>query len=82
MTEILKLNSIAGVVKENLPEDKYTITDDAKNPAGIIIIPSFKYGTTSAFSDTVVFLSFISAHLLPQYTPIHSVEPGPPIICL
>jgi len=37
MTEILKLNSIAGVVKENLPEDKYTITDDAKNPAGILV---------------------------------------------
>lgn len=37
MTEILKLNSIAGVVKENLPEDRYTITEDAKNPAGILV---------------------------------------------
>ncbi len=37
MTEILKLNSIAGVVKENLTEDKYTITEDAKNPVGILV---------------------------------------------
>lgn len=37
MTEILKLNSIADVVKENLPEDKYTITDNAENPVGILV---------------------------------------------
>ena len=37
MTEILKLNSIAGIVKNNLPEDKYVITDDAKEPAGILV---------------------------------------------
>ncbi len=37
MTEILKLNSIAGVVKKNLPEDKYSITEDAKNPVGILV---------------------------------------------
>ena len=37
MTEILKLNSIANVVKENLTEDKYTITEDAKNPTGILV---------------------------------------------
>lgn len=37
MTEILKLNSIAGVVKENLTEDKYIITEDAKNPVGILV---------------------------------------------
>ena len=37
MTEILKLNSIANVVKENLTEDKYTITEDAKNPVGILV---------------------------------------------
>ncbi len=37
MTEILKLNSIASVVKENLTEDKYTITEDAKNPVGILV---------------------------------------------
>ena len=37
MTEILKLNSIAGVVKQNLPEDRYTITEDAKAPAGILV---------------------------------------------
>ena len=37
MTEILKLNSIAGVVKENLTEDKYTITENAENPVGILV---------------------------------------------
>ena len=37
MTEILKLNSIASVVKENLTEDKYVITEDAKNPVGILV---------------------------------------------
>ena len=37
MTEILKLNSIADVVKENLPEDKYVITDNAENPVGILV---------------------------------------------
>ncbi len=37
MTEILKLNSIANVVKENLTEDKYTITENAENPVGILV---------------------------------------------
>jgi len=37
MTEILKLNSIADVVKKNLPEDKYAITDNATAPIGILV---------------------------------------------
>ena len=37
MTEILKLNSIADVVKKNLPENKYIISDTAKEPAGILV---------------------------------------------
>ncbi|MBP5661988.1 MAG: phosphoglycerate dehydrogenase [Clostridia bacterium] len=37
MTEILKLNSIASVVKENLPEDRYTISENAAAPAGILV---------------------------------------------
>ena len=37
MTEILKLNSIAEVVKENLPEDRYHIAEDAKDPVGILV---------------------------------------------
>ncbi len=37
MTEILKLNSIADVVKENLTEDKYVISDNAQNPTGILV---------------------------------------------
>lgn len=37
MTEILKLNSIANVVKNNLPEDKYVIAEDVQNPAGILV---------------------------------------------
>ena len=37
MTEILKLNSIADVVKKNLPENKYVISDTAKEPAGILV---------------------------------------------
>ena len=37
MTEILKLNSIADVVKKNLPEDKYVISDSCANPTGILV---------------------------------------------
>lgn len=37
MTEILKLNSIAEIVKENLPEGQYHISEDAKDPAGILV---------------------------------------------
>ena len=37
MTEILKLNSIADVVKQNLPESKYVISDSAQNPTGILV---------------------------------------------
>lgn len=37
MTEILKLNSISPIVKQNLTEDKYTISEDAKNPVGILV---------------------------------------------
>ncbi len=37
MTEILKLNSIAEIVKENLPEGQYHISEDAKDPVGILV---------------------------------------------
>lgn len=37
MTNILKLNSIADVVKVNLTEDKYTISDNCTDPVGILV---------------------------------------------
>ncbi len=36
-TEILKLNAISDVVKNNLTEDKYSVSDSAKSPAGILV---------------------------------------------
>jgi len=37
MTNILKLNEIAEVVNSYLPADEYTISKDAKEPAGVLV---------------------------------------------
>ena len=37
MKEILKLNAIADVVKEHLPEDEFTVKSECAQPEGILV---------------------------------------------